>query len=93
MAEGRRMKVECAGGVFGTDGIEMLFQHARKAVERICRQSAFGGKRTYPVECAVQNAVSVDYKKLFHLSVLSLRVIGAYMHVLIFFRARCIIVP
>ena len=68
MAEGRRMKVERACRVFGADGIEMLFQHTRKAVERICRQSALGGKRAYTVECAVQNAVSVDYEKFFHLS-------------------------
>ena len=63
MPEGRRFQVECHGYMVGLDVCEVLHVDVHKAENGVGEYSLFVGKQLDTVECAVEDAVSVDCEK------------------------------
>ena len=60
------MHVECAGDVVRFEGVKVFFQNRQQTVYGVCGEPVFRRKRTYPIECAVDDAVAVYNKKFLH---------------------------
>ena len=70
VAEGRRLQIKGDGGIGGVQGAEMLFDDVQHPVDGVGVQPLARGERAHAEIGAVDDAVSVNDKQLFHLSVL-----------------------
>jgi hypothetical protein len=67
VSEGGSLQIKGNCNVIGSECVKLRKKHVQKAVDRLSKKSGGGGKRAYSVKLTVEDAVSVNCEKLWHM--------------------------